>query len=303
MSDIMSWGGWSLNDGVGTGLAAVGSGLAGLLYGGKVLKQNQQAIDNAQQINMQNYELMKEQQSYERNLQQTMFEREDNSVQRRAKDLEAAGLSKTLAAGSGAQAGPVIKSTAPNMSTSAEDKRFANNQFKIALMTQSADIARTVAQTKLLESQAKNQESVTKLNEERNVGQVLSNAFDRSTLSDREKLVELRTLIAGLQRQRDETLYSRYWTHDLSDGKGGYVGKSVYQKSRYEQQLDLQIENARKKLGLSENELEILKQAGIAKGMGNYAQLFSMIKKMDDTKDYKMLIQMLLTGLSTGGMR
>lgn len=38
------------------------------------------------------------------NLRDMLFEREDNAVQRRAKDLQAAGLSKTLAAGSAAQA-------------------------------------------------------------------------------------------------------------------------------------------------------------------------------------------------------
>jgi len=46
---------------------------------------------------------------YNRKLQQTIFDREDNAVQRRAADLEAAGLSKTLAAGGGANAGQAIK--------------------------------------------------------------------------------------------------------------------------------------------------------------------------------------------------
>ena len=42
-----------------------------------------------------------------------MFAREDNAVQRRAADLKAAGLSKTLAAGGAAQAGPVVATQAP----------------------------------------------------------------------------------------------------------------------------------------------------------------------------------------------
>lgn len=50
--------------------------------------------------------------NYQKALQQQIFNREDNSVQRRVADLQAAGLSKTLAAGDGAGAGTVV-STSP----------------------------------------------------------------------------------------------------------------------------------------------------------------------------------------------
>ncbi len=49
---------------------------------------------------------------YQKALQQQIFGREDNAVQRRVADLQAAGLSKTLAAGDGAGAGSVV-STSP----------------------------------------------------------------------------------------------------------------------------------------------------------------------------------------------
>lgn len=49
---------------------------------------------------------------YQKNLQKQLFGREDNAIQRRASDMEKAGLSKTLAAGDGAGAGPVV-STSP----------------------------------------------------------------------------------------------------------------------------------------------------------------------------------------------
>ena len=64
---------------------------------------------------------------YAKDIQSQIFEREDNAVQRRMADLEKAGLSKTLAAGSGAGAGSVVSthlsnvgnpsSSAPNTST------------------------------------------------------------------------------------------------------------------------------------------------------------------------------------------
>lgn len=63
-----------------------------------------------------NYDLQKKQFEYQKQLQQQIFEREDNAVQRRANDMANAGLSKTLAAGGAASAGPVVQTQAPQLS-------------------------------------------------------------------------------------------------------------------------------------------------------------------------------------------
>lgn len=60
-----------------------------------------------------NYQLAKKQYGYQKRLQREIFNREDTAAQRRAADLEAAGLSKTLAAGGTASAGPVVSTTRP----------------------------------------------------------------------------------------------------------------------------------------------------------------------------------------------
>ncbi len=65
------------------------------------------------QIANQNLNFQRENLDYQKQLQKDIFAREDNAVQRRAQDLEAAGLSKTLAAGSAANAGSVVNTTAP----------------------------------------------------------------------------------------------------------------------------------------------------------------------------------------------
>ena len=54
---------------------------------------------------------------YQKALQQVIFNREDTAVQRRRKDLEAAGLNPNLAAGSAASAGAVVgRSNTPSIS-------------------------------------------------------------------------------------------------------------------------------------------------------------------------------------------
>ena len=85
---------------------------------------------NAQKsIASDNLEFQKQQFAYQKNLQKQIFQREDNSVQRRSADLEAAGLSKTLAAGGGAGAGSVVSTQAPQREIPQREKAELNLDF------------------------------------------------------------------------------------------------------------------------------------------------------------------------------
>jgi len=115
-----------------TGVASAGTGIANTVLGFK------------------NYNYMKD-------MQQEAWSREDTAVQRRMADLQAAGLSKTLAAGSGASTSGPIRLDAPQISEGIAEsipKAISQAAAVTQMMRQRKEIDQTAAQTKLLEKQA-----------------------------------------------------------------------------------------------------------------------------------------------------
>lgn len=68
---------------------------------------------------------------YQKSLQNEIFAREDNSVQRRVKDLQAAGLNPALAAGQGAGAGSVVSRSNTDSLGANLDTIQAINQIRL----------------------------------------------------------------------------------------------------------------------------------------------------------------------------
>lgn len=86
-------------------------------------------------------------------LQEETWNREDNAVQRRVADLEAAGLSKTLAAGSAAGTSSPINVTAPQFEANPVQDAISNAQIAMSLMKQKEDISKTQAETENIRAQ------------------------------------------------------------------------------------------------------------------------------------------------------
>ena len=88
---------------------------------------------------------------YQKDLQKQIFAREDNAVQRRVADLVAAGLSPTLAAGSAANAGQVVKTDAPQIDY--KSNLLGMYQMMQAISRMKADISKTDAETDYIKAQ------------------------------------------------------------------------------------------------------------------------------------------------------
>ena len=90
-------------------------------------------------------------------LQREAWSREDTAVQRRAADMEAAGFSKTLAAGNAASTMAPIRLEPAQISkdiTDAPMRALQASQAVLELMRQKGEIAKTAADTKYTEIQA-----------------------------------------------------------------------------------------------------------------------------------------------------
>lgn len=103
----------------------------------------------------QNLEFQQEQQQYDRSLQERIFEREDTAMQRRAADLQAAGLSKTLLSG-GAPSGALVGGSAPQRDPAQRESTGLSLGDIMSIMITDANLNKLDADVKNIQKQNEN---------------------------------------------------------------------------------------------------------------------------------------------------
>lgn len=132
---------------------------------------------------------------YTKFLNQQQMEREDTSVQRRASDLQAAGMNRLMAAGDGAQAGTLTSFTA-NAGGSAPQLNIPNPiEAYLSAKQSQANIANTEAQTALIRNQADTEGT------KQNLNKALEGLYKIQTAKNQKEAVKL--MIETLREYND----------------------------------------------------------------------------------------------------
>lgn len=109
------------------------------------------------QVAQENLKAQEDVLDWQKEAQATTWQREDTAVQRRVKDLVAAGLSPTLAAGSAASSSGPISLRGPQLDISAQEAGISrmseSAQVVMSLLRMKADIDKTNAETELVRYQ------------------------------------------------------------------------------------------------------------------------------------------------------
>lgn len=133
------------------GIAGAGAILSPAILGSTLLGGGTDVFNSY--VNYRNYQLQQDMFGYQKGIQQDIFNREDNAIQRRVDDLRAAGLSPVLAAGQGASAGSVVQTKAPQM----DHLQIDTPALVMSLLKMQNDFATSQVQRDLMKAQAYNQ--------------------------------------------------------------------------------------------------------------------------------------------------
>lgn len=167
--------------------------------------------------------------AYKTDLQKRIFDREDTSIQRRVKDLEAAGLNKVLAAGAGANAGSIVSTSGANIQSPRYSRDIGRNPKEVgahrseilksalglqslvqSVMQQKKNISLTDAQERLIKEQTKTERTKQNMNtlsyDIKQDDKVRANELGLSTAMGADSKVRLASIIYKMlvESEKDE---------------------------------------------------------------------------------------------------
>ncbi len=160
------------------GIGSIISGIGGIGIG------IGNSIQNAQ-INKKNYELQKDWQNYQKQLQREIFQREDSAIRRRASDIAAAGGNPAMAweTGNGAPAGSVVDTSAPQQAP------HDYSQLMNSSLAMFAGGLRQFQEARLMDAQIKNLSAVT-------------DKTDAETITEEIRQLQLKVLTAKTDAEK-----------------------------------------------------------------------------------------------------
>lgn len=184
--------------GVLSGIGSIISGVGGVGIG------IANAVQNAE-INKKNYELQKDWQNYQKQLQREIFQREDNAIQRRASDIAAAGGNPAMSweTGNGAGAGSIVDTSAPQQAP------YDYSQLMNSSLAMFAGGLRQFQEARLIDAQIKNLSAVT-------------DKTDAETITEEIRQLQIKALTAKTNEEKNLYIQEiKEKEHNLELSKSG----------------------------------------------------------------------------------
>ena len=180
------------------GIGSIISGIGGIGIG------IANSVENAQ-INKKNYELQKDWQNYQKQLQREIFQREDNAIQRRASDIATAGGNPAMAweTGNGASAGSIVDTSAPQQAP------HDYSQLMNSSLAMFAGGLKQFQEARLMDAQIKNLSAVT-------------DKTDAETITEEIRQLQLKALTAKTNEEKNLYIQEiKEKEHNLELSKSG----------------------------------------------------------------------------------
>lgn len=273
------------------GIGSIISGIGGIGIG------IANSVENAQ-INKKNYDLQKDWQNYQKQLQREIFQREDSAIQRRVSDIAAAGGNPAMAweTGNGAAAGSVVD-TSPSQQAPYDYSQLMNSSLAMF-----AGGLKQFQEARLIDAQIKNLSAVTdktdaetiteeirqlqikaltaKTNEEKNL--YIQEIKEKEHNLELSKAGDLRTTDPKLSIYNTiEDYFNRVIPYNVDDLSSADLFKIAMEVGLFAIPGFSAVKAGSKLIPLA---LKMLKRGGIPKNVDDFIKFFKHVFKKEPTK-------------------